>query len=72
MKDVSKYVGMLIVVGLVVPVLLLGFTLVPNMVEVGSAFGGGDGSEGDPYVITNVWELQNMSLDLDANYTLGN
>lgn len=31
----------------------------------------GSGTEDDPYVITNVSELQAMGSDLDANYTLG-
>ncbi len=35
-------------------------------------FADGDGSVDNPYLITNVWELQNMSLDVSANYTLGN
>ncbi len=35
-------------------------------------FSGGDGSAGDPYQITNVFELQNMSLRLGANFTIMN
>ncbi len=37
-----------------------------------TTFAGGSGTVGDPYIITNVWELQNMSLDLSAHYALGN
>lgn len=37
-----------------------------------SPFAGGSGTAADPYIIENVWELQNMSLDLGANYSLGN
>ncbi len=37
-----------------------------------SPFAGGTGSIGDPYIIENVWELQNMSDDLTAHYALGN
>ncbi len=33
-------------------------------------FGGGDGSAGDPYIIEDVWDLQNMKGDLDAHYAL--
>ncbi len=33
-------------------------------------FGGGDGTTGDPYVIEDVWDLQNMIDDLDAHYVL--
>ena len=36
----------------------------------GGCFSGGDGSAGNPYLIENVWELQNMSNDLDACYAL--
>lgn len=32
----------------------------------------GDGSEANPYVITNASELQAINDDLEANYTLGN
>ncbi|WP_167848811.1 GLUG motif-containing protein [Methanolobus halotolerans] len=43
------------------------------MIAPASAFsGGGSGTEADPYQISNVAELQNMSLDLSANYTLIN
>lgn len=37
-----------------------------------SAFAGGDGSEGDPYRISNVDELQNMKLNVSAHYVLIN
>ena len=36
----------------------------------GGSFGGGDGSAGNPYVIEDVWDLQNMSSDLSAHYVL--
>ncbi len=35
-------------------------------------FAGGSGTVADPYIINNTWELQNMSLNLGANYSLGN
>jgi len=35
-------------------------------------FGGGDGSETNPYIIEDVWDLQNMSFNLTAYYFLGN
>jgi len=35
-------------------------------------FGGGDGSPGNPYQISTCLQLQNMSLDLNANYILIN
>ncbi|MCK5561325.1 MAG: putative Ig domain-containing protein, partial [Thermoplasmata archaeon] len=37
-----------------------------------SAFPGGDGSPGNPYQISNVTELQNMSSNLSAHYILIN
>jgi len=36
----------------------------------GGSFGGGDGSAGNPYNITDVLDLQAMSGNLSANYTL--
>jgi len=45
-------------------------------VEVAEAasgdFGGGDGIEGNPYQIEDVWDLQNMTSDLNAHYVLVN
>jgi hypothetical protein len=34
--------------------------------------GVGSGTEGDPYIITNVYQLQEMNYDLSAWYELGN
>ncbi|MHC4455659.1 MAG: hypothetical protein ACYS0I_01000 [Planctomycetota bacterium] len=34
--------------------------------------GSGSGTEGDPYVITDAYELQEMQDDLGAWYVLGN
>ena len=50
---------------------LLLFFLFFSVILVYS-FAGGDGSLGSPYQITNCSELQNMSFDLSANYTLNN
>ena len=38
----------------------------------GGSFGGGDGTLGNPYVIEDVFDLQNMSTNLDAHYILAN
>jgi len=46
--------------------------LIPTVCMNASAFDGGDGSLSNPYVVTNVWELQNMSIDFGAHYILGN
>jgi len=35
-------------------------------------FGGGSGTASDPYIIEDVWDLQNMSKDLNAHYVLNN
>ncbi len=43
--------------------------------RAGSAFafnGNGSGTEANPYVITNVYQLQEMQEELDAHYILGN
>jgi len=43
------------------------------LVNVAGAFSGaGSGTESDPYIITNVNQLQEMNDDLDAWYELGN
>ncbi|MFO8051072.1 MAG: hypothetical protein R6V01_05165, partial [Thermoplasmatota archaeon] len=41
-------------------------------IPVASGFSGGSGTESDPYQISNVTHLQNMSSDLDAHYILVN
>jgi len=46
--------------------------LTPSVSMDASAFGGGDGSGGNPYIITDVTELQSMNTDPSANYILGN
>ena len=43
-----------------------------DVVDIGSRFAGGNGTEDDPYLISNVSQLQDMNLDLGANYTLVN
>ncbi|RLA76679.1 MAG: hypothetical protein DRG33_07645, partial [Deltaproteobacteria bacterium] len=49
---------------------LAGFSLI---IEGESGFSGsGSGTPEDPYVITNVQQLQEMKYDLDAYYVLGN
>lgn len=47
--------------------------ITPMVTMNASAFtGDGVGSVDDPYVITDVWELQSMSGDYGAHYVLGN
>ena len=38
----------------------------------GGSFGGGSGTLDDPYIVEDVWDLQNISSDLKAHYALGN
>ena len=44
----------------------------PGPTMLGGEFAGGNGTASDPYLITNVYELQNMSKDLSAHYALAN
>jgi hypothetical protein len=39
---------------------------------VDGRFHGGEGTRSDPYLISNIHELQNISLDLDAHYRIIN
>lgn len=56
---------------LVGTLLLCLFASIPNSIV--SAFSGsGSGTAGDPYVITNVSELQEMNQSLSSYYILGN
>ena len=50
---------------------LLGLQTMPTGAMNGS-FGGGDGTLDNPYLIEDVWDLQNMSGDLAAYYALSN
>lgn len=53
--------------------LLAGILLILLPVAATGAFSGaGSGTETDPYIITNVNELQEMNDDLDACYELAN
>ncbi len=55
----------------------LGIAMVLAILMLGSVAeavfsGAGSGTEEDPYIITNVYQLQEMDDDLDAWYELGN
>jgi flagellar basal body-associated protein FliL len=39
-------------------------------IPISSGFSGGDGSKSDPYLISNLTQLQNMSSDMNAYYEL--
>ncbi|UCH87956.1 MAG: PKD domain-containing protein [Thermoplasmata archaeon] len=71
-RTIRKFV----VVGMILVLVAAVFASVPMNVsaegEYSSYFAGGIGSLADPYQITNVVQLQNMNLDLSANYILVN
>lgn len=49
------------------------FLILLVIASIAEAFSGaGAGTEEDPYIITNVYQLQEMNNDLDAWYELGN
>jgi hypothetical protein len=54
---------------------LMAVTVMAVLIGTGSAWafsGNGSGTEADPYVITDVYQLQEMQNDLGAYYVLGN
>ena len=57
---------------LLVPGASLGDAPAEGSVDSSIAFAGGDGSPSNPYQISNVTHLQNMSSDLSASYVLVN
>ncbi len=63
------HVGLIL---LIFSLIISSWASVPGVEGTGGSFGGGDGSAGDPYVIEDIWDLQNMSHDPSANYTLAN
>lgn len=63
----------LFVVSALIAVLAVGaVVLVPGMAAAQGDFAGGDGTENEPYEITNWTHLNNTRDDLGANYTLVN
>jgi hypothetical protein len=65
--------------GRIVSFLVLGVLLISSISVLemdvdgkDGSFGGGSGTLNDPYVIEDVWDLQNISSDLSAHYILGN
>ena len=57
------------VVGLVIVSIFSGMQTMYAEAKDGS-FGGGTGTLADPYIIEDVWDLQNMTGDLAAHYAL--
>jgi hypothetical protein len=52
--------------------LVIAFIFIFSLLSVFSFSGNGSGTEGDPYQITNVNQLQEMNDELDAHYILMN
>jgi len=50
----------------------VGCEIAPTGLFGGGNFGGGNGTIENPYIIEDVWDLQNMSANLSAHYALGN
>ncbi|WP_455393077.1 PKD domain-containing protein [[Eubacterium] cellulosolvens] len=65
-----------LVCGIVLALVAVVFAAVPMNVsaagEYSSYFAGGTGTESDPYQISDVDELQDMNLDMNAHYILVN
>ena len=61
----------LIVAGIMLMSIFSGLQL-PQARGANGSFGGGDGTAGNPYIIEDVWDLQNMSGNLNACYALKN
>jgi hypothetical protein len=59
---------------LIVPLVLSVFAGIGHDAAegAGGSFGGGNGTKGNPYIIEDVKDLQNMSSNLSAHYVLGN
>jgi hypothetical protein len=66
----TKYFAVLVVISF----LFMAFTWVdnPGVEGAGGSFGGGNGTQANPYVIEDVLDLQNMSSNTNAHYILGN
>ena len=67
----SRTVTSAYVIGIVLISMFFGMQTMFAEAKDGS-FGGGDGSEENPLIIEDVWDLQNISHNLSANYALGN
>ena len=59
---------------LIVPIVLSVFSGIGHIGAegAGGSFGGGNGTMGNPFIIEDVWDLQNMTSDLSAHYVLKN
>ncbi|MEA3559555.1 MAG: GLUG motif-containing protein [Candidatus Thermoplasmatota archaeon] len=60
---------------LLIMIMVLPSFSMMNDIEVGGVegyFGGGSGTSSDPFIIEDVWDLQNMNENLSAYYVLKN
>jgi hypothetical protein len=63
----------LFTLGIILILLISSFLIFIPKIEAQNRFSGsGSGTPSDPYVITNVKQLQEMKYDLKAHYVLGN
>ncbi len=71
MNKISSVIASIIII---LPNVILINMLIPVLFfnQNASAFAGGDGSASNPFQISNVTELQNMSANLSAHYVLVN
>ncbi|WP_255193890.1 GLUG motif-containing protein [Natronobeatus ordinarius] len=83
--DITRALGFTAAIVTVLALVAVGLTVAPGVVVADEADGApdpddyedilehmaGDGSADDPYVVTNVTELQAVAGDLEADYVLG-
>ena len=77
MKKYSKKIVSLTLAFMLVGTMFAGLFVtteifVKTASATGGTFGGGNGTTGNPYIIEDVDDLQNMSANLSAHYVLGN
>jgi len=72
MRKMKGIVSIVIVELLLLSCLVVLDLGVQEAMAAGGSFGGGDGTTGNPYIIEDVDDLQNMSANLSAHYVLAN
>jgi hypothetical protein len=76
MRARNRFVRKGLVFGIAFLIIFIAFVGLPMNVsaagEYSSYFASGEGTSGNPYQISNVYELQNMKYDLSAHYILIN
>jgi hypothetical protein len=72
MKEMSEKRMMSVCMVCIVAMSIFSGMEMPEVEGINGSFGGGDGTSGNPYIIEDVWDLQNMSGKLGAHYVLKN